>query len=215
MQITKKNFALGKILKVLGDPESSSYGLHITREHTEITNGHFAIRMTHSEQREFEFAPDLPIDVRLSPEDAVNIASSLGKENHIKAVMPAQDRESVQVEFDSGEIRILRMRDEPYPDIDSVTPSNPPLFTISLDVDYLIAILQAIKATGMTGAMLEFRGSRDVVVIRPAMQSENPVVQALLMPRLAEGLIDIGAGKRAMNGRAADAEEDQRAFPLN
>lgn len=47
MQIKKKNFALAKILKALGDPESHNYALRIARERTEITNGHFAIRMTH------------------------------------------------------------------------------------------------------------------------------------------------------------------------
>jgi hypothetical protein len=200
----------------LGDPESNTYALHITKEKTEITNGQFAVRMTHSEQREFEFSPDVPIDVRISPDDAANIASSLGKDGHIKAVLPADDQKSVQIEFDSGEIRILPMRTENYPDIQSVVPSGKPRFSIALSADYLIAVCQAVKAADMDGVLLEFRGSRELVVIKPDMQiTDEPTVQAVVAPRRVEGVVDIAPAKQPVRNRLSDDDETQRSIPLN
>jgi hypothetical protein len=193
MQISKANFALAKTAKSLVDEESPFFALHITGSHTEITNGAFAVRMRHSAQNEFEFAPEALLSVCLHPEDAANIASSLGKDDGIKGILPADDGETVQVEFESGEIRILKPINTKFPDISTEQPSGSPSFSIAIDPEMLIAVLQAFKAKEVGSVLMEYRGSEKVISLRPAaaLNPSDPEVTALLCPQRAEVTVEL------------------------
>lgn len=207
MQISKGNFALAKTAKSLVDEESRFFALHITGRHTEITNGAFAVRMRHSEQQEFEFAPEALLSVCLHPEDAANIASSLGKNDAIKAVLPAGDGDTVQVEFESGEIRILKSVKTDFPDIAAAAPSGSPSFSVAIDPEMLIAVLQAFKAKEVGSVLMEYRGSEKIISLRPAaaLNPSDPEVAALLCPQRAEATVELpGVTREAKHA----AEED-------
>lgn len=193
MHISKTNFALAKLIKALSDEEVPGYALHVTGKHTEITSGYIAVRMTHSDQNEFEFSPRSSLDVCLHPDDAINIASSLGKEDGVHAVIPSDDGETVQVEFESGEIRILQPAQIKFPDINAFQPSGKPKFSVAIIPELLIAALQAFKSREIGSVLLEFRGSSQVISIRPAASANpsDPEVSALVLPIRAEDVIDI------------------------
>lgn len=203
MLIEQKNFKLAKAVKALGDPDNFNfYSLHITQEYTEIYLGTFAVRMRHSQQQGFAFEPSEPISVRLTPEDALNIASSLGKKGGIKAVIPTDDRKQVQIEFESGEIRILPTSNEKFPDIVAAFPKKKPLFEIAVNVEALIATLQAFSLAEMSSAVLEFRGTSAPVVVRPLPESDS--LQAIIAPMVVAGLVDIAPASRKHVPNVAD-----------
>lgn len=211
MQIKKKNFILAKTLKALGNPESDNYALHVTRDRTEITNGSFAIQMRHSEQQEFEFEPGYPLDVLLSVDDAANIAATIGK-GFVKEVIPADDGKTVHVEFESGEIRILPLRECKYATIDSAVPHGRPGFSVAFSAPSLIAVLEAFISAGEGYVVFEFRDNRTTVVVRSATDGrEDPAVRAVISPASAHGLVNLPGARASRN---ANGSEEQQGFPL-
>lgn len=193
MQISKKNFSVAKSVRKLAEDGSPLGALHLTNTHTEVTNGHFAIRMTHSPQAAFEFEPTTAVNVQLSPEDAMNIASSLGKESHIKAVIPVDDGSSIQVEFDSGEIRILKGLQNKYPDIKAVYPNKKASFSIGMNAEYLMTLMTAFRSAEVDHILMEFWGSDEAIRIRPASSAnpEDPEVSAVLMPMRTSEVVEL------------------------
>jgi hypothetical protein len=212
VQITKNNFTIAKAVKSFVEEGSPRYALHITNEFTEIACGAFVVRVRHSDQHSFEFELDNPVSVCLNPEDALNIASSLGKDDYIKAVIPSDDQKTVQIEFSSGEIRILPMLQETFPDVPAIYPKNDCGFSVAVDPEFMIATLRAFSSMDMRSVLLEFRGSEKVIVISPPNSADERAqcrVSALVMPQGVAGVVDLPTAKKGKRSTAAsDSDND-------
>jgi hypothetical protein len=176
VKIKKQHFALAKLIKHLDESHFAIRYLHLKDGLAEITDGHMAVRMKTEE-------PGADLNVLLSPEDSVNIAQALSKDDHVSNVISNDDGKTVQVEFADGQIRILHAGTEKYPDLDAAIPKGKAPFSIGIDPDLMISALSAFVAGGCACVRLDIWSSeRAVRLCESTLTREESAVSACFMP---------------------------------
>jgi len=178
MQIKKQHFALAKLVKHLDESHFAIRFLHLCEGLAEITDGHLAVRM------KIEDAGDCPdLNVLLAPEDAVNIAQALSKDDCVTRVISNDDGKTAQVEFDDGQIRILHAGVEKYPDLDAAIPKGKAPFSIGIDPQVMVNALSAFVSGGCACVRLDIWSSeRAIRLCESTLTREESAVSACFMP---------------------------------
>lgn len=178
MKISKAKFQIARLIKNVEDTKFGLRFLHICERFTEVTDGHFIVRMKLPTEDS-----DTPTDVLLSPEDAVNISQALTKDEHVRAVIKNDGGDTAQVEFSDGQIRILAAGSLKYPDVEASLPKGKAPFSIAFNPEYLMSILSAFKANESTSVRLDIWSSEKCVrLCESSLTPDESPVLACLMP---------------------------------
>jgi len=198
----KNNFQIADLA-----PNENRYyqnGIHVTNKYTEVTNGHYAVRVSTPKNAE-KMVEDFPMLDNKKPveleEDGCIISSKFAKavgdaipknpnlpilENAV-LVESAED----MVEFavtDLDVTRFLRGRkiDRRFPDTNSVIPKGDGKFIISANPDYLIKILQQYKKMQIKTVRFDFYAENEPIKITGTNADKEQECLVVLMPTKTE-----------------------------
>ena len=182
MIYNKNNFQIAD----LAPKENTHYlnGIHVTNSYTEVTDGHYAVRVSTPKDGE-KMVEEFPRlgnkkPVELLEEDDCVISSKFAKavgdaipKNQNKPVL----ENTVMVEFDKENIefavtdldvtRFLRGRkiDSKFPDIDTVIPTGEGKCVAGFNPDYLIKIMQQYKKMKIKTVRFDFYGENKPIKV--------------------------------------------------
>jgi len=176
--------------------------IHVTKEFTEITNGHYAVRV-YAPYGDYvdSKAEDLPnvgegMGVKKDFEScviAVNVAKEIEKAIPKMNTLPVLENawitehtDKEHVEFCTTDLEITRpirarVEDIKYPDIDNVQPKGQPEFKIAFNAEYMLKICQQFKRMDIKTVAIDFFGENGVMKIF-GKTTDMQKIEVLLMP---------------------------------
>lgn len=193
-------FSLDLVMLVGRDHQIS--GIHVTSDFTEVTNGHYALRITNVKIHadDYPAGPDggavytEPIDIVI-PE---NVAKRIQKNLPIgmttipilQSAVPGKNtkKDGTNVEFITYDLEIwsplnFKPVDMRYPNLDRVLPTEHPEMIIGFDPDYMIKLCQQFKKNGVTTVKFSLYGADKVMQLEGKNMDTSQELTALLMPK--------------------------------
>lgn len=178
-------------------------GIHVTSDFTEVTNGHYALRITNVKiwADDYPVGPgDEKIEVYTEPIDIVipeNVARRMQKNLPVRMNMPILQsavpgqntkKDGTNVEFITYDLEIwspinFRPDDLTYPDLDKVLPTEHPELVLGFDPDYMIKLCQQFKKNGVETVKLSLYGENKVMQLEGKNMETSQELKALLMPK--------------------------------
>jgi hypothetical protein len=202
MIYNKHNFSIHH----LQDKSNDKYGVHITKDFTEITNGQYVVRVYTpfgaDTESKIEDLPD--VEGELGPKKdfegcivAVNVAKEIEKiiPNYSSIlgntwVTEQTDEEYVgfcatNLDITTPEriIRQVKARiiNERYPDVDGAKPKEEPTQKIEFNTEYMIKICQQFKRMGIESVKMDIIDATKALIIFGETYAGQKV-EVLLMP---------------------------------
>ena len=201
MIYNKTNFRIHS----LAEKESRYYlnGLHVTPNYTEVTNGHYLIRVDapFSGKRK-EVLKDLPTPNNYKPvtkeskfilpaDTARELEKNIPNERSITILNNAwlvEDKEDeatfITTDMQTTKPVTFRKVDQRFPNTDSILekiPKDAPI-TIGFNPDYMIKICQQYKKAGIQGVALSLYGTETAMKIQGKDVHNEQTITSLLMP---------------------------------
>ncbi len=199
MIYNRNNFAIA----VLAPGAERHYldGIHITPEFTEVTNGHYLVRVSRPEGLE---VADLPavheimtgkkkgqkIDFILPASAAKEIEKAIPKNGTIPILRNAwlgDNTNEEYIEFISTDLethRPIKARkiEAKYPNTEAVLPKTPPNMSIGFNPDLMIKLCQQFKKMKINAVKLDLRGITEAMALSGQCPETLQKIEALLMP---------------------------------
>jgi len=194
-------FSLDLIL--LADNKSYHYldGLHVTSEFTEVTNGHYAMRISNAKihSDDYPLGPNgekiytKPIDILISTDVVKKLQKGIPTKMSIPILQNAVPGSNTKddgstVEFIMFDLVawspvIFRPADQKYPDIDKVIPEGQPEMEIGFDPDYMIKICQQFKKNDVRTVKLSLYGAEKSMKMEGRNSDTDQDLLVILMPK--------------------------------
>ena len=197
MIYNKNNFQIAELT-----PKEGKYyqnGVHVTNEYTEVTNGHYAVRVSTPKDGK-EMVSEFPLLNGKEPveleEDGCIISSKFAKavgdaipknlslpvlQNTVAVESKGDDIEFAVTDLDVTRFLRGRKIDSKFPDIDAVIHKEDGEFVISVDPDYLIKVMQQYKKMKIKTARFDFYGQNSAIKITGKDDKEQKCL-SILMP---------------------------------
>lgn len=198
MLYNKNNFQIADLA-----PKDARYyqnGVHITKNYTEVTNGHYAVRVSTPKDKEkiVEEFPLLegkkPVELKeggcvISSTFAKAVGDAIPKNQDLPVLENTVTVESGDddVEFAVTDLEVTRfLRGKKlfgkFPNIDAAIPKEDGKFIISVNADYLIKILQQYKKMKIETVQLDFYGEDLAIKLSGTDKDKDQDCSAVLMP---------------------------------
>lgn len=195
MIYNKYNFSI----RVLAGGGNPFYGdsLHITKEYTEVTNGHYLVRVYIPVDNNVDELPDCGYDVAedfngrvISTKLAKDVEDSIPKSCHIPILKNAwitKNTTDKKIEFCTNDLEVVKpiisnVEESKYANTEAVIPKETPEIDIGFDPDYMIKILQQFKKMGIDVVNLEIFGDDRAMKLNGETYEKQKIV-AVLMPK--------------------------------
>ena len=184
-----------------GDKDGGLTSLRVRGEHTEITNGHYAVRIGN-----VKIDPgDYPMGTSGETicEDDIDINMPLGVAESLRKNLPAYPRLPVlqcavpmEKKIDGRASFVTYDLETWSPivfnpvdggrysraDLDAATPKGDPVLTIGINPEYLMKICKLFKSNGLKGVKFEFYGDGKAIKITGRNPETGQDILTLLMP---------------------------------
>lgn len=190
-------------LVILAEKENRYYlnGLHVTSEFTEVTNGHYVMRISNVkvDPNDYPVGPNgetlytKPIDIIVPTEVVKRLQKNIPTKVHIPILQNAipggntkEDMSSVEfVMFDLTVWSpiIFKPENAKYPNTDAVMPEKQAELEIGFNPDYMIKICQQFKKNGVGCVKLSLYGAESAMQLEGKNMDTNQEIKAVLMPK--------------------------------
>lgn len=193
-------FSLDLVVLAEGGGRHYVDGLHVTSEFTEVTNGHYAMRISNVQidPGEYPLGPNgeklytEPIDIIVPTEVVKRIQKNLPTKIHIPILKHAVPGANTKADKSSAEFIMYDLTvwspisfkpdDARYPNIDAVMPKDQPELEIGFNPEYMIKICQQFKKNGVTGIRLSLYGPANAMKLEGKNTETGQDIVVILMP---------------------------------
>jgi len=192
----KNNFSIASLV----GREKKYEEIHITDGYTEVTNGHFLMRVysAETEKGDLPESPvgskpnEDPIDTTISCLSAKKICDAIPK-THMPILNAAWQGSNSNEEFieflttdlDSWTPVAARRSAKSFPDTDKVFSKGTPQTKIAFNVDYMKRLCEQLTRMGIRTAKLNIYGKEEAMEMK-AQTDDGQDVTILLMPVIRE-----------------------------
>lgn len=178
-------------------------GIHITKDYTEVTNGHYVVRVSTPVNKK-EMAKEFsrlgnkkPTELKEGCFIKSGFAKVVGDAIHKNLDAPILGNAVIveskgdEVEFAVTDLEVTRFLkgrkgDGKYPDIDAIIPKEEGKLVISVNPDYLIKILQQYKKMNINRVRLDLYSDTQPIKITGITPERDQECLSILMPMKTE-----------------------------
>jgi len=177
-------------------------GIHVTGEFTEVTNGHYAMRISNNHMHHDDY-PNGPngekisdkkeVDIVVPVEVAKKLQKNLPKmkslpmmENAVFGENTKEDNSNVEIityDLEAWNPVNFKPIEDKFPDMDAVIPKKQAEIEIGFNPDYMIKLCQQFKKNGVDTVKLSIHSPTEVMVLDGWNSRTDQEIKALLMPK--------------------------------
>jgi len=189
----KNNFSIASLVK----REQRRDQVHITDNHTEVTNGHFLVRISSGEMKKEDLPESLaglkpdetPINTVISCSSAKKIHDAIPVVTHrpiLNTAWQGKNSDEAFIEFLATDLEswtpvVARRLEERFPDTDKVLAKEEPQVKIAFNVDYMKRLCEQLARMGIKTTKLNIYGEKEAMEMK-AQTDDGQDVTILLMP---------------------------------
>jgi hypothetical protein len=194
----KFNFDLASL--AAGEQRYCLNGIHVTNDFTEVTNGHYLMRISTPQINpdELPYGPNQekpytgPINAIVSADAAKQIQKNIPKNGNLPILNnafpgPNTKEDGSSIEFVTTDLETwnpvsVRPVGAKYPNCDAVWPKKQPNLVMGFNPDYMMKLCQQFKKNKVKVVKLSIYGIHEAMMFEGKNEDTEQDIKALLMP---------------------------------